>query len=525
MSSIDTGACYIGTILRDGKPYLVPKFQRDYSWKNEQISLLWEDMFRSLSENYSSYFIGSMVINDSDPSGYTVIDGQQRLTTFSILLCALRDIARERDSSALADRLGSDFLGKFEYATGETTPKLTLNQNNRQYYHDKIINNVSLEVLQADLKNRREHKSNRLIAEAYLFFYNKIQIELESGQLLSEFIQKIVSAIDDVIQIIRITVKDDYDAYMLFETLNDRGLALSVADLLKNYLFSKADDHRLEDVQDNWQEMSANLDKIETKRFLRHLWLSKYGVVRDRDLYRSIKDKYKTKTSVLNFSKELRDSSDVYAALDDPQSQIWTMFPDRDRRKIEEYLDDLSLFGVNQYNPLLLSTLEENPNIFLSVLKTVVTFAFRYSIILGSGTGNIERTFSDVAIFVRNTRSCSARDVFNRISHLYPGDMEFLDAFADKVISRSNMARYILRKINDQAEESSGLRVDKNGFAMTLEHILPQKFSQEDWSDFCIDGDEPKEYVHRLGNMTILSSSLNRRASNGSFSEKLARFC
>lgn len=522
MSSIDTGATFIGTILRDGKPYVVPKFQRDYSWTVEEVDQLWDDVFRAIEEKQGTYFIGSMVINDSNSSSYDVIDGQQRLSTISILICALRDVARSKGNTQLADRLASDFLGKFEYSTGETNPKLTLNVVNKKFYSERIINNPNSDYLKAFVKNTKNVKSNRLLASAYLLYCEKITEELDGGALLSDFIDKVVKAIDDVIQVIRITVKDDYDAYMLFETLNDRGLALSVADLLKNYLFSKADES-IDDVQENWQEMIDNLGRTESKRYLRHLWLSKFGVVRDKDLYSKIKGKYASKASVVAFSRELRDSSDSYAALSDPQSALWTAFSGPDQEKIRDHLEDLILFGVNQYNPLLLSCLEANPSIFPSVLRLVKVFAFRYSMIMGSGTGNIERNFSEAAVFVRNNKDCSAKDVFEKVKHLYPDDDDFADAFAEKSITTSSLARYILRSINDRMEAQSGLVVNKNAFSMNLEHVLPQKFDKNEWKGFSADVD-PSHFVHRLGNMTILSAGINRKVSNADFATKLAEY-
>ena len=413
-------------------------------------------------------------------------------------------------------------MGKFEYSSGETVPKLTLNFNNRAFYREKIVNGADVEFLKAFVRNSRNKKSNRLLAQSYLHLRQKIEQRTNSGQVLAEFVGEIVTAVDDTIQVIRITVKDDYDAYMLFETLNDRGLALSVADLLKNYLFSKAEE-AIDDVQDNWQQTTESLGKIETKRYLRHLWLSKFGVVRDKDLYGRIKEKFRTKQQVYNFSKELRDSAESYAAFSDPQSAIWEIFDAQDRAKIVDHVEELMLFGVNQYNPLLLSAIEVRPEIFLSVVRSVSAFAFRYSIIMGSGTGNIERTFADAAVFVRNNPNCSAKDVFEKYRHLYPSDQDFRDAFSTKDVSHGALARYILRKINDKMEVGSGLVVDKNGFSMNLEHVLPQKFNRQDWTGFPDDVD-PKDYVHRIGNMTLLSASINRKISNKGFGAKLAEF-
>lgn len=522
MSSIDTGASYIGSILRDGKPYVVPKFQRDYSWTAEEVDQLWSDIATAIEEKRDSYFIGSIVINDGDSSSYSVIDGQQRLTTISLLICALRDTCYSKDNAKLADRLAGDFLGKFEYATGETTPKLTLNVLNRSFYNDKIINSANVDELKTFSRNTRNPKSNRLIALAYLHLLECVERRLDSGMLLTDLIQELVTAIDDTIQVIRISVKDDYDAYMLFETLNDRGLALSVADLLKNYFFSKSEE-KIEDVQDNWQEMISNLGKTETKRYLRHVWLSKYGVVRDKDLYSKIKEKFSTKSKVISFSKELKESSELYASLSDPKASLWASLEESERYKVESLIEELCLFGVNQYNPLLLAVWESNSRIFYSVLRMITVFSFRYSIIMGMGPGNIERNFSEAALYVRNNTNCSASDVFKRIQHLYPSDEDFYDAFKEKEITQSSIARYILRKINDKLEEGSGLVVNKNSFAMNLEHVMPQNIKDKEWMQHGEDS-EVTDYIHRLGNMTLLSTGINRKVANSSFNEKLIEY-
>ena len=184
------------------------------------------------------------------------------------------------------------------------------------------------------------------------------------------------------------------------------------------------------------------------------------------------------------------------------------------------------LFGVNQYNPLLLSVLDENQTIFPSVLRMVRTFAFRYSVIMGSGTGNIERTFTDAALFVRNNPTCSAKDVFERIEGLYPLDAEFSDAFAERSITQAAVARYILREINNQMEMESVRAVNKSASSINLEHVLPKKFRMDDWQSFSEGRDDidPNDFKDRLGNMTLLSSSLNRELSNASFAAKLPHY-
>lgn len=520
MANIDTGAIHIGTLLRDSKQYLVPEFQRDYSWESEQIEQLWSDIFDAIDGKSADYFIGSMVINDSNATHYQVIDGQQRLTTISILLCAMRDQAIAKGHLGIASGISSDFLGKLDYSTQETRPKLVLNKNNKTYYSERIVNNADIDQLRSDRLKKSLIKSNRRIASAYVSLYDSIEEKLNKGVSFTDLLSQIVTAVDNMIQVIRISVKDDYDAYLLFETLNDRGLALTVADLLKNYLFSQAED-RLQDVQEHWRQMVQSLDQIETKRFLRHFWLSNYGVVRDKELYKKMRLKYTTKSSVEKLSRDLRDSAEFYSALSDPSHDTWSQFSPESRQRIVDGIEELITFNVNQYNPLLLATLESNPSEFEAVLKLVLAFAFRYSIILGSGTGNIEKNFTIAALHMREKKNASAADVFEKIKHLYPSDADFEDAFRDKSLTQSALARYTLRKLNDHLENSSGSVANKNGFVLNLEHVFPQKPDLTEWSDF--SGQEVSEWVYRIGNMTLLSSSLNKKISNSSFLDKLQK--
>ncbi|MCG7519642.1 DUF262 domain-containing protein [Ruegeria sp. Ofav3-42] len=281
MANIDTGATNVGTMLRDGKRYSVPEFQRDFSWESEQVDQLWDDFQAAILNQNDDYFLGSFVINDQNPSNYMIIDGQQRLTTISILICVLRDHAARLGEDDTAKQISTDFLGKFNYQSKDTAPKLTLNTNNRKFYDEYIVNPVGIEQIRRASNQRSLLKTNRLLASCYCNLYDKVQEQLDGHMSLGELVTSITEAMDDTFQVIRIAVKEDRDAYLLFETLNDRGLALSVADLLKNYIFSKSG-NRLEQTKANWREMVLHLGSIELKRFLRHYWLSEYEVVREK---------------------------------------------------------------------------------------------------------------------------------------------------------------------------------------------------------------------------------------------------
>ncbi len=528
MPNLTTQSAQVGNLFREAKPLAVPRFQRDFSWDLEKVEQLWDDTWSSIADGGDTYFLGSIVVKDSPSSEFAeVIDGQQRLTTLSLMLCALRDAAISYGEPKRALQIEIHYLAAGAAASDDddedVRPKLTPNQTNRKFYEERILNNADTETLREAGRSRKEDKSNRLMAQAYVFFREGIKKKVEAGKGISTVCKEILSAVDTRLQVIKITVADDYDAYLLFETLNDRGLALSVADLLKNYIFSRAED-RLVNVQDNWEKMQVYLQNIETKRFLRHLWMAEFGVVRDKDLFKRIKEEYSDKKSVYALSRKLRDSAEYYSAFSDPDSEVWTMFDHADRAAISRNIQALNLFGVNQYYPLLLSSLANAPELFPEVIRLVVIVAFRYSIIGAGGTGNIEKAISDASIQLRKSPTSTIEEVFAKVSHLYPSDDQFESDFSGKRITQSALARYILRKTNDFLDDGAQI-VNPDAYTVNLEHVLPKKFKEEGWEDFkCGEDIEIVDYIDRIGNMTLIRGALNTQSSNRSFAEKKIKY-
>lgn len=200
------------------------------------------------------------------------------------------------------------------------------------------------------------------------------------------------------------------------------------------------------------------------------------------------------------------------------------MFDSTDRRAIKKNLETLSIFRVNQYNPLLLSSLSNYADSFPEVVDLVVKFAFRYSIIGNGGTGNIEKAFSNAAVRVRKGDQPTIEEIFSDVSHLYPSDEEFLREFSRKSVTQSAIARYVLRTINDYLGDDSVI-ANPDSYVLNLEHVLPKKYRHDDWIDFVEDEDlEVNDYVDRLGNMILLKVSLNSQSSNRSFKDKLGLY-
>lgn len=517
-STIDSRLMSFGELLAGSNYYSVPPFQRNYSWTETEVEQLWNDITETMDENRSEHFVGAIVVNNSKKPELMLIDGQQRLTTISLLMCAIRDIAKEKGDNELAQAISQSYLGSLNLRARKTEPKLILNENNNQFYQENIVESKKISELQELAKKRTLPKHNKLVIDAYLSLYKKVQERISKTEEFIEALIQLEECIRDRMIAIMISVADEANSYLIFETLNNRGLELSVADLLKNYLFSKAA-NKLQEVQNKWKEINLVVGKFELTKFIRHYWLSKYGVVSEKDLYRKIADEVRNPSDVFNFVNQLRETAEVYGAFDNPQSQVWDSYGANFKKDISL----LSLFKVSQCYSVLIAAKESlSDELFAKVLRMLVIFSLRYNIICGFNPNKLELAYSKTARYIREQKPKSIKVIFEQLKDFYPNDADFAKYFADKTITASNikLARYILSEINSHYMGSKELVANPNGLELNLEHILPQKPSESWLVEF--SKVDHIQYIDRLGNMTLLDSTVNRKVGNTSFSEKCA---
>ncbi len=521
-STIDSRLMSFGELLGGNNSYSVPLFQRDYSWTDEQVDQLCQDITETLDENRSEHFIGSIVVNSSEKPKLMLIDGQQRVATISILMCVLRDIAKEKGDSQLADTISQKYLGSLNLRTRKIESKLVLSEKNNQFFQDNIVESKDLAFLNQlsrglSKKKDTDNKSNKLIVDAYLSLHKWVQARIENVEQFEEVILELEECVKNKLISILISVADEANSYLIFETLNDRGLDLSVADLLKNYLFSRAAD-KLKEVQRKWDEINRLANKFELKTFIRHYWMSKYEVVPEKELYRKISEKFKSSSEVFGFVKELSEAAELYNALEDSRSPVWDDYSQDVRADIER----LDLFQVSQCYSVLMAAKENLPNeLFPKILRMMVIVSFRYNIICELNPIKPLTIYSKVAKYIRSEKPKFAKAIFDLLPEIYPNDREFEDDFAAKTIPTRNakLARYILSEIESYYRGSNKeLIANPNATQVNLEHIMPQKPKDEWLVEF--PKKEYDQYVDRLGNMTLLSSPINRKVGNASFKQK-----
>ena len=215
--------------------------------------------------------------------------------------------------------------------------------------------------------------------ETYLLLHSKVREHISKQDHFAEALIQIEECIRDKLVAIRISVIDEANSYMIFETLNNRGLDLSGSDLLKNHLFAKAGDSFTE-VQYKWSYIQQNVDKYEVTKFIRHYWISKYRVVSEKELFRDISRKFRSSLSIMEFMNSLSNASEIFGALKNSQSSFWDSFNSNVRNDISR----LILFGVTQCYPVLIAAKEElSDQLFIKILRMIVIFSFRYTTICG----------------------------------------------------------------------------------------------------------------------------------------------
>lgn len=507
----------------------VPEYQRAYSWTCDpdratlddipteklQVDEYWQDISTSFREN-ESYFLGTVVLSNDGLTGrQSIIDGQQRLATTSIVLAAIRDYYDEQGENQQRDSIHTEFLAKFDRRAKEERPQLILSNDDHYFYNEMVIKKNTIKPMS---------RSQQLIADAYAFLFERVTTFVrEQGAAGPERLTDFIQWLSENALLVVIEVATVADAFIIFETLNDRGADLTVADLLKNYVF-KESKQRLGEVQKLWTITLANLDidKVGNQLFTdfaRHLLSSKHGRTREREVYARLRRNVKGSAKTVSFCKELVEASRLYYALLSPDSEVWASYSQTSARAGEV----LAQFGLEQYRPLMLAALQTFSEAEIEVfLPTMVSWVIRALSKGTLGAGTAESAFCEAATKIRDGQIKSTRAILDktRVGFLVPEDIAFEEAFKEWKVPKGSLARYILRaleeaKINKREPE---LIVNPDPEQVNLEHIYPRSARERDWRAF--KDVDSRAWLHRLGNLCLLHKGPNGRIGNKPWTTK-----
>lgn len=513
---IDSDALSLGELLRRPIAFAVPVYQRDFAWTKEEVGTLWNDLTAALSEGRDEYFLGAITVSRADASKRSnIIDGQQRLAVIAMIFSAITGAWRKHGDERRANGVFHDYLGSEDRRTGDVMPKLSLNEANNPVFQSRVLEGKALTPEEKKLLSH----SNRLLDEAQSQINKALQDWLAKSDDEPSSLLDLEDFLSTAVNLILIEADDEADAFVLFETLNDRGLDLAVSDLVKNYLFSLAGSHYLERFKQSWVEIATLVGSQNLTTFLRHSWLSETGLVRERDLYRTLRDNLKGTAPARQFMDKLRKRAELYAALSNPEHSYWVDASS----DVRDYLDPLSLFKVAQYRPVLLSAMEVlGVDMVTKILRLLVVVSYRYTVISQLGTGNLESIYTDCALAIRSGKAKGIKDVFAAIRPAYVDDARFIADFAARQFTNAGVARYTLAQLNDHLESDPERQVAERSSRITLEHILPRNPSKA-WGIVAGKPQDIAEYVDRIGNLTLLEKGKNRGLGNAGFAEKKAK--
>lgn len=511
----------IGHLLAD-RYIVVPPYQRAYSWTSEQIEELLRDLSDAVRRRESEYFLGTIVLTKHHQAGqHAVIDGQQRLATISILICAIRNQFLALGDTERADELHRDYLAKKELRGLSETAHLKLMSADNDVYETHILSRTS--VLAKEQRQRRKvvSASNARLHAALRLCTEHVAMLARTTHTPAAVLLDWIEYLADKAKVIVVEVNDEAAAYTIFEVLNDRGLELSVSDLLKNFLFRSAGD-KVNEAQAHWSRMvgileGSGAEEKALKTFIRHAWASRDGVTREKDLYDRIRRHVTSKQRAVALAKDLSDSALTYAALDNPSDEFWKEYGP----SVRDAIAALQLLKATQIRPLLLSVLEHfQPNEVRRALPMLVCWTVRFMVVGKLGSGPLESGYADRAQEVSGGKITSAMQLYSASKGFLASDGEFEQAFSLARSSTQHLARFYLQVLERQSsgQARGELIVNPNFEAVNLEHVMPAA-REPHWR--AIPEDLHEAYVNRLGNLALLDRALNERSGNFAFSEKV----
>jgi uncharacterized protein with ParB-like and HNH nuclease domain len=501
----------IGGVLKSRR-FKVPAYQRSYAWEIDHVDALLNDIREAINNKEREYFLGSIVVTLGDGGRYEVVDGQQRLTTISLVIAAIKEIFNKDEDHEVVISVKSDFLANTDRRTKEREPKLILNEVDNEIYQD-LIEGFDL----VDPKKARRQSHKRLVAAAKRCI-NYLEDICRKSKDSEEELHSWLDYIESSLKIIVVTAPDDSNAFVIFETLNDRGLELAISDLVKNYLFHKSGE-KLEETKNRWLSMVSTLESASDDplivTYIRHFSMAKYGLIREKELFSLLKTKITSKRNTLKFSTELADTVRIYSALINTDHDYWSEF----NNDVKYSVATLNLLGMTQIRPLLLAVLSKFDSKKVSItFKKLVSAAVRYQMVGGTGGGTLERVYSETAKAVSEEKIKNPVEVIQAFTNV-PSDTAFRSAFSIASFSKQKIARFYLRELEIAvADENSETIPDYDTDRVNLEHVLPSN-PEASWGNYFND-EEIRTYQNRLGNLAIMSSKINSGIGNESFENK-----
>jgi hypothetical protein len=509
----------VNQILSPNKKYIVPRFQREYSWKEEEIDEFWDDIVQQIKADNgqllpSEYFIGCIVlVGEESKASYQIVDGQQRLTTLTVLLRCIISRLKELNDDAAANALYANVI------------EGTDNDGNRYF---KLVNETPKPFFQNELQSinpqhisKAKTMEEKLLQGANTRLKKKIESYKPKGFSELDSVKAVREQVLNNLKVILVTAKQEDDAYTIFETLNARGISLTSVDLIKNWIFKNYNDlHPNDNAKDVWGQIRQDITKFsDLETFFRHYWNSKYAFASNDRLYKSFKDQLRRGriSCARTFLLELKSAASRYQKIGQPSEADW---PVQKEKEIGRSLALVNHYRVTQVRPFLLALLEarEQRNInqteMVSIVKNIEQFHFVFSSLCQERASGLEGTYTRAAkqLYVAGsdkTKVLKAIKVLNSaLLRKKPNQQKINSALLGLSLSDGNDSSKRLIQTTYRKIEQHLLKTSE---------LIPGNFSIEHVSD----QSNGQNWMNRLGNLLPLDEVINNGIKAGlSFEHK-----
>lgn len=502
--------------------FRIPPYQRPYSWTFEQVDDLWEDLKEHAP---TGHFLGSIVMSTEDEDRPLVIDGQQRLTTLMLLMSALRDECHERSLTQQVQRIDRRLTAD-DLADGDAYYKFKTGSANWPVFRDFVMRNPvdphRKSIDDAGELDKDSRARNRPLLDNLARLRGHVTAHLNgmTSEEQAAWLQSFDKVLVEKVELVVIEVRDLADAFLLFETLNDRGLQLSAADLLKSHLLGQiakqASDEDVDEAAGLWDKMLEDLGaNVDVSRFLRHYLLGSVQQVKKDEVFGHFKSLVSKRGASWVLS-DLRKAAISYGEFENPSLVS--------HEPTHRVLADLQTLRASVcYIALLPARRFLSEADFVDFARLTEVLTYRYSSVVGLGTNDIERKYRDAAQLLNQSNGAKLEEARAVLVAAMPDSEQFRVAFARLSMGTQYLLRYTLRKIEESLAYNKEQQL-KAASLVHIEHIMPQRLS-EDWiAELGQDALRHPDFVNRWGNLTLFFAGLNIPASNKGFVDKKAYY-
>lgn len=498
-------------ILNGNKQFLIPVYQRYYSWDIEQCKRLWNDIVEMQKKGKAGHFVGSIVniAEQAMPTGvqkYMIIDGQQRMTTLSLLLLALRDYAiKNPEDTTINARRIDNMLLKNEYESGDERYKLLLTETDR----DILMRLVEEKPILDDTRSK--------LLDNYKFFAGKIADKELMPAEVYESIGKL--------QIVNITLDRSLDdAQAIFESLNSTGKELSESDLIRNYVLMGLEPTEQTYVYEHlWRPMELlfvyeTQDSVMDRFFRDYLTMKITRIPKQNRVY----EEFKLYHLNCEFSTIRELCHDLLTYAKYYTDMVFKLSSDPALKSLYEDINDLRMevsypFLLKVHNDYAEGIISEDD--LKLIIRLCISYVFRRSI-CDIPTNSLNKTFATLKNEIKPddyVNSIKAFFVMRDDYKEFPDDEKFMAAFVSRDIYTMRIRNFILSHLENYGNKSPIIIEN-----YTIEHIMPQNSSlSPEWQQMLGANwrEVQKTYLHTIGNLTL--TAYNSEMSDRPFMAKM----